>query len=51
MEKATPIYDRAMHEARAYWREQCSEASFVEQLALDHPRPRDGVQEGEETNA
>ena len=45
MAKTVPIYDRAMHEARAYWRDRRHEMSFAAQIALDHPRPRDGRRE------
>ncbi|HEX7838417.1 MAG TPA: hypothetical protein VF469_13170, partial [Kofleriaceae bacterium] len=36
------LYDKAMHEARKYWRERLQAMSFAAHVALDHPRPRDG---------
>ncbi len=42
MKKAPLIYDKAMHEARKYWRDKLGSMSFGGYLALDHPRPKDG---------
>ena len=36
------IYDKAMHEARKYWRERLDSMSFEGHIALDHPRRKDG---------
>lgn len=43
--KAPLIYDKAMHEARRYWRDRLDAMSFDGSIALDHPRPKDGEQE------
>ncbi len=45
MSKAPVIYDKAMHEARKYWRDRLDAASFDGHIALDHPRPKDGDQQ------
>jgi len=42
LKKAPLIYDKAMHEARKYWRDRLESMSFEGRLALDHPRPKDG---------
>jgi len=42
MKKGPLIYDRAMHEARKYWRDRLESISFDGHVALDHPRPKDG---------
>lgn len=42
MTKAPLIYDRAMHEARKYWRDRLASMSFDGHIALDHPRRTDG---------
>ncbi len=39
------IYDKAMHEARKYWREHLDSMSFEGHVALDHPRRKDGQPE------
>lgn len=36
------IYDKAMHEARKYWRERIESMSFEGHIALGHPRRKDG---------
>jgi non-ribosomal peptide synthetase component F len=36
------IYDKAMHDARKYWRERLDAMSFEGYVALDHPRPEGG---------
>lgn len=35
------IFDKAMHEARKYWRDRLEAMSFDGHVALDHPRPKD----------
>ncbi len=42
MRQASAIYDKAMHEARKYWRDRLRSISFDPHVALDHPRPRNG---------
>ena len=42
MSRAPLIYDKAMHEARKYWRDRLETMSFGGHVALDHPRPNDG---------
>lgn len=41
MKNSTLVYDKAMHEARKYWRDRIDAMSFGGHIALDHPRPRD----------
>lgn len=41
MKNSTLIYDKAMHEARKYWRDRIDAMSFAGHIALDHPRPGD----------
>jgi non-ribosomal peptide synthetase component F/acyl carrier protein len=43
--KSPLIYDKAMHEARKYWRDRLDAMSFAGHIALDHPRPQDGRQQ------
>jgi non-ribosomal peptide synthetase component F/acyl carrier protein len=45
VKKAPLIYDKAMHEARKYWRDRLASISFDGHIALDHPRPKDGQQQ------
>lgn len=42
MKKAPVIYDKAMHEARKYWRDRLESTSFEGHVPLDHPRQQEG---------
>jgi non-ribosomal peptide synthetase component F/acyl carrier protein len=42
MTKAPLIFDKAMQEARRYWRDRLEAISYAGHIDLDHPRRRDG---------